>query len=378
MKKLRVVVLGAGFAGLEIASVLSDKMGGFLDLILIDKSDSFFFGYSKLDVMFGKHLPWEVKFSYSLLNKPGVTFKKEQVVAIDPVKKQVRTEKNLYNADVLVIALGADYDFNLTPGLKEGGNEFYSFEGAERISRILPGIQKGNIIVGVTGFPFKCPQAPSEAALLLHHFLEKKGIRNHINMSLVVPFELPIPPSFGMSKSLLKAFKEKNINYMPEMMVGEIDPSKKLAVLDDGTELPFDLFLGIPEHCVPDVLQESGLLFDEWIPVDPKTLKTSFEGVYALGDVTSVGTPKAGVFAEGAARIAADCIFSEFNGKEFKGAYNGTGTCYLEVGEGKVGRVNVDFFSAKQPKGNHTEPSEVLLFEKKQHEKIRIKRWFGL
>jgi sulfide:quinone oxidoreductase len=82
-----------------------------------------------------------------------------------------------------------------------------------------------------------------------------------------MPFELPVPPSCGTSKALLKTFQERNIQYIPEMMVGSIDPLRKVAVLDDGNELGFDLFLGIPEHCVTKVVVESGLLFDEWVPV---------------------------------------------------------------------------------------------------------------
>lgn len=376
--KLKVVVLGAGFAGLELTSILSEKIGENLDLKLIDKNETFFFGYSKLDVMFGSKSANAVKYNYNCIRKPGVKFCKEIIKSIDPIKKQVITDKNKYEADVLVIALGADYDIDLTPGLREGGNEFYSFEGAEKINTILPKFSKGDIVVGVTGFPFKCPQAPSEVALLMHNYLQKKGIRKKCSISLIVPFELPIPPSFGMSKLLLKTFKEYNIKYIPEIMVGEIEPGKKVAILDDGTEIPFDLFLGIPEHCVPKVLNNSGLIFDEWIPVDKTNLKSKFDNVYALGDVNSVGTPKAGVFAEGAAKTAAACIISEFHGKEFKDAYNGSASCYLEFGERKTGRIDVDFFSGSSPKGEHLEASGKLFLEKELEEKIRLKRWFGI
>lgn len=374
--KLRVVVLGAGFGGLEVATILSEKIGDRLDLTIIDRNDFFYFGFNKLDVMFGRREASSIKHSYSRFKKPGVTFRQEIITAIDPEKRKVTTQTTTYEADVLVVALGADYDIAATPGLSEGGNEFYSFAGAEKIRKILPSITKGNIIVGVTGFPFKCPPAPSEVALLLHEYLTRQGVRKNCNISLVVPFELPIPPSFGMSKSLLKAFDEKKITYIPEIMVGSIDPVHNLAVLDDGTELPFDLFLGVPEHCVPQVIQESGLIFDEWIPVNKKNLKTKFSNVYAIGDVTSVGTPKAGIFAEEAARTAAESIIAEFNENEFNGEYDGAGSCYVEFGQGKVGRVDVDFFSKNAPSGIHHEASEMLAMEKADYEQSRKARWF--
>jgi sulfide:quinone oxidoreductase len=193
----------------------------------------------------------------------------------------------------------------------------------------------------------------------------------------VVPFELPIPPSFGTSKALLNAFQEKGIDYIPEIMVGSIDPVRKIAELDDGRELPFDLFLGIPEHRVPEVLEDSGLVFDEWVPADKYTLKTKFPNVYAIGDVSSSGTPKAGLFAVSAARAAAESIQAEYHGYDFSGSHTGAGSCYVEFGEGRVARADVDFFSKPEPVGRHHEASIGLSEEKKSLEIQRTGLWFG-
>ena len=75
---------------------------------------------------------------------------------------------------------------------------------------------------------------------------------------------------------------------------------------------------------------------DGWIPVDPRTLATRFPGVYAVGDVTSVGTPKAGVFAEGAARVVADQLIARIRGEAEPPGYDGTGACYIEFGGHEV------------------------------------------
>lgn len=377
-KRLHVVVLGAGFGGLEITSVLSERIGDRIDLTLIDKNDSFYFGFSKLDVMFGRRDAKSVKLPYVKMVKTGVKFRQEIITSIDPERRRVTTLKGSYQADILVVALGADYDIAATSGLSEGGNEFYSFEGACRVGEILPTFSKGHAIVGVAGFPFKCPPAPSEAALLLHGYLTRQGVRNNCSITLVVPFELPIPPSYGTSKALLRSFEKKNIRYIPENMVGSIDPAKQLAVLDDGTELPFDLLLGIPEHCVPKVVEESGMLFDGWISVDKRNLRTRFPHVYAIGDVTSVGAPKAGMFAEGAARTAAESIIAELDGHEYPQAYDGKGSCYVEFGEGLVGRADVDFFSNPSPTGVHFKASKMLAAEKRSFELERKARWFGI
>jgi sulfide:quinone oxidoreductase len=376
--KLRIVVLGAGFGGLELSTILSERIGDRLDLTLIDKSDHFYFGFSKFDVMFGRKTSDAVKIQYGAIVKPGVKFRRENITAIDPVAKRVTTENGTYNADVLIVALGADYNMAATPGLAVGGNEFYTFHGAERLREVLPAFQKGRIIVGVTGAPFKCPPAPSEAALLMHDYLTRRNIRGACDISIVMPFGMPIPPSPDSSKALLQAFAERNINFIPKKAVKALDPSRKVAILDDGSEMPFDLFLGIPKHCAPDVVLQSGMTENGWIPVDKTNLKTKFPGVYAIGDVTSVGTPKAGVFAEGAAKIAAESIIAEFEQGQEPSPYNGAGTCYIEFGGGQVAKVDVNFFSGPAPAGTHTEASEMLVAEKELFGSSRKARWFGL
>jgi sulfide:quinone oxidoreductase len=374
--KLRVLVLGAGFGGLELSSMLSEALGDHLDLTLIDQNDSFYFGFSKLDVMFG-HKPAEaVKISYGSIAKPGVRFCKDTVTAIDPVTRVVTTQNGSYGADVLVVALGANYDMAATPGLAEYGNEYYSFEGAQALREVIPRFKKGHAIVGVCGAPFKCPPAPSEGALMLHDYLVSAGVRDACSLSLVIPYGSPIPPSPDSSKALIKAFEERNIRFIPQRKVSALRGGN--AVLDDGTELPFDMFLGIPRHVAPDVVQQSGLAENGWIPVGRANLLTKFPNVYAIGDVTSVGTPKAGVFAEGAARTAAAAIVAAYEGKVAGSAYNGAGSCYIEFGKGQVARVDVDFFSGPKPFGVHHDASEALRIDKEYFGSSRKARWFGL
>lgn len=376
--KLRVLVLGAGFGGLELSTVLSEKLGDDLDLTLIDQNDSFYFGYSKFDVMFGHKTSDAIRIYYRNTLKPGVTFKQETINSIDPAARKVTTQLSTYEADVLVIALGAAYDLAATPGLAEGGNEFYSLSGVERLREVLPIFSKGRVIVGVTSAPFKCPPAPSEAALLMHDYLLKRGIRNDCEISLVMPFGLPIPPSPDTSKALLKAFAERNIQFVPKKVVRSIDPARHIAVLDDGTEMPFELFLGVPKHRVPDVVEQSGMTVNGWIPVDRTNLKTQFPNIYAIGDVNGVGTPKAGVFAEGAAQVAAESIIATFKQDGQPDAYKGDGTCYIEFGGGRVGKVSVDFFSGPAPSGTYTEASMELVADKEHFGSSRKARWFGL
>src|SRR5262245_38857604 len=184
--KTRVVVRGAGFGGLELTTMLSDAFGEAIEIVLVDKGDAFVFGFSKLDVMFGRQMPAAVRHPYRDIVKPGVRFVQTTVRSIDPVARRTVTEAGTFDADVLVVALGADYDLAATPGLAEGGSEFYTVDGAFRVRDELPHFEGGPAIIGVCGKSFKCPPAPSETALLLHDYLTARGRRQASQISDVM------------------------------------------------------------------------------------------------------------------------------------------------------------------------------------------------
>lgn len=374
--RTHVVVLGAGFGGLELATLLSEELRDDVDVTLIDRNDAFVFGYSKLDVMFGRTTPGAIHLPYRDIAKPGVRFLQQTIIAIEPEARLVTTEDGVHEADFLVIALGADYDLDATPGLTDA-NEFYSVAGAERLGEMLPGFSQGRAIVGICGAPFKCPPAPSEAVLLLHDHLSANGVRADCEISLVMPFGSPVPPSPDTSKALVAAFDERNIEFVPDRRVRSLDPARRIVKLDDGSELAYDLFLGVPVHRAPDVVIESGMTEDGYVPVDSKTLETRYPGVYAVGDVATVGVPKAGVFSEGAARVVAASLIARMQDGEQPGAYDGRGACYIEFGGGRVGRVDVDFLSGPKPTGTFQEPSTDLVAEKQHFGSSRRNRWFG-
>jgi sulfide:quinone oxidoreductase len=371
----RVVILGAGFGGLELATVLSEALGDAVDVTLVDGAEGFVFGYSKLDVMFGRTTLDDVVLPYARLVKPGVRLLRQTIVEIDPDARRVTTDGGVLEADHLVVALGADYDFDATPGLRAAGNEFYSVAGAERLAELLPTFTAGRAIVGVCGAPFKCPPAPSECALLLHDYLTTRGVRDACDISLVIPFTTPVPPSPDTSAALVAAFAERGIEFVATRKVASL--ADGVAVLDDGSELQYDLFLGVPKHRAPDVVLASGLAVDGYVPVDSRTLETRFPNVYAVGDVATVGVPKAGVFAEGAARVVARSLIARIRSSGAAEGYDGRGSCYIEFGAGSVGRVDVDFFSGPKPTGTFQEPSGALVEEKGVFGSSRRARWFG-
>jgi sulfide:quinone oxidoreductase len=374
--KQRIVILGAGFGGLELSTRLSEAVPDLADVTLIDRSDSFVFGYSKLDVMFGRTTADAVRLPYAEFVKPGVRFVQDTIVNIDPTERRVTTRSGSFDADVLVVALGADYAYEATDGLSQD-DEFYSVGGAAGLRERVASFDSGSAVIAVCGAPYKCPPAPSECALMLHDVLQRRGTRGRCEITLVLPFGRPIPPSPDSSAALLEAFAERDITFVPGTKVATLDRGRRAVTFQDGNELSYDLFLGVPQHRAPQVVLDSGLTVDGYIPVDPATLATTVPGVYAIGDVATQGTPKAGVFAEGAARALADTLIGQLRGTGDTGTHAGTGSCYIEFGADRIARVDIDFLSGSAPTGTFQAPSAELRVEKERFGSSRRARWFG-
>ena len=376
--KTHVVILGAGFGGLELASRLSDSLADEVRVTLIDQNESFTFGFSKLDILFGKLDAEAARLYYRDIAKPGVEFRQERVTAIDPAARHVTTDRGAYDADILVVALGAEYDLAATPGFLEGGLEYYSIAGAERMRDALPAFTGGTILLGILGQPFKCPPAPFEGAFLLHDQLVERGIRDQTEIRVVAPMAAPVPVTPEVSQHFLDELQERGIEYVGKNRVVSLDPSSKEATLESGERMPYDLFVGIPVHRVPTVVEQSGLAADGWVAVDRGNLMTPFPNVYAVGDVVDIPMAKAGVFAENAAGVVADDIRARVRGEVLERRYEGEGNCFLEFGGGRVAKVEANFLGGPAPTARLVGPSEALAEEKKTFASTRRARWFGL
>src|SRR5919201_1512273 len=374
-----VLILGAGFGGLELATRLSETIADAVRVTLIDRNDSFYFGFSKLEVMLGRQSADDIRLHYRDFEKDGVEFRQETVTAVDPAARRVTTDVGSYDADFVVVALGADYDFAATPGFEQGGHEYYSLAGAERLRDALADFKGGKVLVSVLGQPFKCPPAPFEGSFLLHEHFTQQAIRDSVDMATTFPMARPVPVTGAVAQMFRDGLAARNVTELPQHLVTGIDPATQTAQLASGETLPYDLFVGIPIHRAPAVLADAGLVVNNWVPVDQSNLRTQFPGVYAIGDVCTGprNVPKAGIFAESAAIVVADDIAAAITGGTPPAPFGGSGICYAEFGGGLVAKVEVNFLHGDTPAARPYEPALEYADEKEEFGAMRRARWFG-
>src|SRR5919197_353004 len=236
-----VLILGAGFGGLELATRLSETIADAVRVTLIDRNDSFYFGFSKLEVMLGHQSAEDIRLHYRDFEKDGVEFRQETVTGVDPGAHRVVTDTGPYEADFVVVALGADYDFAATPGFKQGGHEYYSLAGAEQLRDALADFEGGKVLVSILGQPFKCPPAPFEGSFLLHEHFTRQGIRDSVEMTTTFPMVRPVPVTGEVSQMFRDALAARDVKELAEHLVTSIDPATRTAQLASGGTLPHHL-----------------------------------------------------------------------------------------------------------------------------------------
>jgi sulfide:quinone oxidoreductase len=379
-----VLVLGCGVGGLVASNSLKAKLRTQVKVKLIERRKEFQFPPSYPWLMLGMRKPEQVQRSLSPLKKKGIEVVNDEVVSIDAEKKMVKTQSNEFSFDYLIIALGADYAPDLIPGFRDHAYHIYDLESALRSRKAVEDFPGGRIAVGVSRTPFKCPAAPYETALLLDHYYKKKGLGDKVRIHFFTPEGLPLPsagPEIG--NGTVDLMKSRGIDLKFKVKLTEVKPRE--AVFDDGSTIPFDLLFAVPPHVCPKPVVDAGLTDQTgWIPVDPGTMQTKYNGVYSVGDVTSVPTPsgflpylpKAGVFAHGQAEVVAHNIAAEISGRGTKKGWDGSGSCFLMIGGSQAAFVKGTWYAKPHPDIKFHPPSRALYMERVLFEKYWMRHWF--
>ncbi len=340
---------------------------------------------SLLWLMVGKRAPRDLMRELSRYRGRGVEVVRAEITAIDPTARAIETSAGALAGDFLVLALGAELDPAVFPGLSEAGLTFYTPEGAAALRDRLAKFEGGRIAILVSKMPFKCPAAPYEAALLIEAWMRRRGVGGKVAVDIYTPEKIPMPgagPALGEPlKALLAA---RGIGFHAEHALAAVDPANREVAFTNGATASFDLLAYVPPHRAPEVVRAAGLLNEAgWIPVDAGTLESTHPGVFAVGDLAAVPLPsgaflpKAGVFAHAQARVVARNIAAQVVGRPPGARFDGHGSCWVEAGDGKAAYGGGDFYAAAGPAVHIRGPSRRLHWGKVAFEKYWLWRWFG-
>lgn len=352
-----ILILGGGIGGIVVANELRRRLGWKHRIVLVDKNPQHVFNPSLPWLMAGWRRSEDITKELRRMVPSGVEVIQGNVIGMDLKGQKVWTDAQQLSYDYLVVALGAELDPEAIPGYVTAAYNFYTLEGTSTLVDTLKTFPGGRVAVVVTSIPYKCPAAPYEAALLLGDVFRRQGLTEKTELNVYTPEGQPMPVAGPVIGDAVKAMlKEQDIGYHPKVSLESIDPDRNELRFQDGTLAAYDLLVAVPPHRPPQALEKSGLGDESgWVPVNPLTLETKYENVYAIGDVTKITLsngkplPKAGVFAHAEAKVVAQNIAATILKTESSTEFNGLGSCWIEMGNGIAALVNGNFYAKPEP-----------------------------
>jgi sulfide:quinone oxidoreductase len=378
-----VVILGGGTGGLVAARRLRWLLDPADRVVVVDQTADYLFAPSFLWVMNGTRRPGQVKAERARLRRAGIEIVQAEIHEIDVARRRVKTSEAEIAFDRLVIALGADLDPGAVPGFPGAAHNLYTLDGAAAAASALRGLEAGRVVVAVSRLPFKCPAAPYEAAFLAEALLRRRGLGDQVTVDVYTPEPFPMPTAGPvLGDALTGMLAQRGIGFHPGQVIERIDLQARELALAGGQRVGYDLLLGIPAHRAPEAAAASGLAGETgFLQADPATLATSAEGVYAIGDVTAIPLPggkflpKAGVFAEAQAKVAARNIAAELAGRRSAAAFDGHGACFVELGDRRAAFAAGNFYAPGSPQIRLRRPGPQWHLAKVAFEQYWLRRW---
>ena len=358
----RIVIAGAGAAGLAAASHLATQLDG-AKIILVDARKAHYYQPGFTLVAAGlKKADYTVSATRDYV-PAGVELIEEGVAEFDPVgNKVVTTSGTAVPYDYLIVATGLKLDYASIPGMdlaqigKNGlGSLYYGPEAATATWQAMSTFadQGGVGVFQRPGTEMKCAGAPLKYAFITDDYLRRRGKRDkselvyHANNKVL--FSVPI-----VSERVRMLFEQRGFKVNYERTLDSLDLGKKVATfktLDGLQEQPYDFINVIPPMRAPDAVrnsplpwQDGGWAKDGWIEVDKFKLQHKrFANIWAIGDVAGVPKGKTAASVKWQAPVAVDHVVAAISGKESSSVYNGYTSCPLITRLGQAMLVEFDY-----------------------------------
>ena len=359
----KILVLGGGFGGAAAARTARALLDREHQVTLVDHDRRTYLCGSFPLLIVGERQPAKVSRSLGSLANRGIEYIQAEIKSIDAGSRRVATSVGKMDCDFLVLAMGAGYDWSAVPGSADAFS-FYDLENAKRLRGTLSALRGGRIVIAVASLPYKCPPAPYEAAMVIDWSLRQRGVRDKMEIDVYTPEPVPLPVAGPEAATRLsRALDRRGIRLHTEAAVDAVSEGGHQVSFTDGTSLEAQLAITIPAHRAPPVISAAGLTGDSgWVTVAPQTLETSFDGVYAVGDINEVQMangrpmPKAGVMASAEGEVVGQNIAASINGSA-PVTFRGEGHCYIAYGGTQSGVVQGQFLAPGRPQVKFQPPT---------------------
>jgi NADPH-dependent 2,4-dienoyl-CoA reductase/sulfur reductase-like enzyme len=335
---MRVVVVGASFAGLSLARTVRRLVAG-VEIILVERGPFFVLAPAQLRYLFGLVSLSEIACGYGALAEQGLRVVRTAVVAVEPDRRRVVTADGVIEYDYLALASGIRLAAEDVPGLAERPEvNLCPYDVASALvdlRRRIASFRAGHVVIATPNGPYKCQPAPYEYALLWAAHIKRRRLRARV--TFVDPRSRPAPAA--LAEGLMDAMEAHGsvLTYEPFTQVRSVDADARTVETEAG-RLSFDLLSVLPPNKTMPFVTEAGL-GAPFVEVDPRTFRSSRDDrIYAVGDTADTPYAKTGYTAMDAARIAGRWIARDLG---TKGPPPGSpaNVCYPMVGHDRALRI---------------------------------------
>ena len=358
----RIVIAGAGAAGLAAASRLAERLEG-ATITLIDGRKAHYYQPGFTLVASGIKPASYVTSSTADYVPHGVEWIEERVAEIDPEGNKVVTASGRsVPYDFLVVATGLQLDYAAIEGMDESligqnglGSIYHSPAAAEATWRQMSEFaDKGGVGVFLRpGTEMKCAGAPLKYTFVTEDYLTRRGNRGKAeiiyNANNKALFSVPI-----VSEKVRMLFQQRDIKVNYDRVLQSIDPGRRIATFrtpEGTTELGYDFINVIPPMKAPDVVRNSPLPWQQgawgnegWMEVDKHTLRhVRYPNVFGVGDIAGVPKGKTAASVKWQVPVAVEHLLADIAGTESTARYDGYTSCPLITRLGRAMLIEFDY-----------------------------------
>jgi len=345
-----IVILGAGTSGTIMANLLNKKLAKLnCALTIIDQVKVHYYQPGFLFLPFDNYPEQDLIKDIKKLLPENINYINKKIEKVYPTENKVLLNDEVIYYDALVIATGCNIFPDDITGMK-GPNwyknifDFYTYEGAKRLRHKLRNFKGGKLVIQICEMPIRYAYAPYEFAFLANDYFKNKGIRNKVEIVVATPLPYAFPKT-KISNKFEKLLKGKNINFITDFHISEVDNDNNIIKGYSHSSIYFDLLVTIPPNKGDAFVERSGLGdYLNYIPTNKSTLQSQgYKNIFVIGDASNILIKKSNSVIYNEAKILLKNIIYFLKNKPIKATFNGYSNALIDIGNKKTISINSNY-----------------------------------